>query len=90
MPKVVITHNVADVEKWLSFKAERTESIAAGFGGTDVQDYAAQDGSNAIAITANIDDVEAALKVLADPPPELGSVMEKHGVAPPFNVYVTR
>jgi hypothetical protein len=90
MPKVVVTHNVADVEKWLSFKAERAESIRAGLGGTEVQDYVAQDGSNAVAIGAVIDDLDAALKALAAPPPELGSVMEKHGVVPPLNVYVER
>jgi hypothetical protein len=90
MPKVVITHNVADVEKWLSFKAERAESISAGFGGKDVQDYAAQDGSNTVAIGAEMDDVDAALKTLAAPPPELASVMEKHGVLPPLTVYVAR
>ena len=32
MPKVVVTHNVADVDTWLSFKAERVDAIA-GLGG---------------------------------------------------------
>jgi hypothetical protein len=90
MPKVVMTHNVVDVETWLSFKAERAEAIAGGFGGSDIQDYAAQDGSNAVAITADIDDVESAVKSLAAPPPELAAVMEKHGVVPPLGIYIAR
>ncbi len=32
MPKMVITHRVADLETWLSFKKERVESIAAILG----------------------------------------------------------
>ena len=28
MPKVVVTHGVADVDKWLEFKSERADAIA--------------------------------------------------------------
>ena len=68
MPKVVITHNVADVDKWLSFKSERADAVGL-VGGTNVQDYAPNDGGNVIAITCDMADVDAALAVLASPPP---------------------
>jgi hypothetical protein len=43
MPRIVITHDVQDVERWLRGKAER----AAAFpGGRNVTDLVASDGSN--------------------------------------------
>jgi hypothetical protein len=29
MPRIIITHNVVDVDNWLSFKEERAGSIGA-------------------------------------------------------------
>ena len=89
MPKVVITHSVADVDKWLSFKSERAEAIAM-VGGTNVEEYALHDGGNVIAITCDMEDVDAALAVLASPPPEMAATMEAHGVIPPLTVYAAR
>lgn len=87
MPKMVITHGVADVDKWLTFKAERAEAIA-GLGGSDVVDHVAHDGSNQIAVTANVTDVDGMMAALASPPPEVAAAMEKHGVLPPLVAYV--
>ena len=87
MPKMVITHGVADVDKWLGFKAERAEAIA-GLGGSDVVDHVAHDGSNQIAVSANVTDVDGIMAALASPPPELAAAMEKHGVLPPLVAYV--
>jgi hypothetical protein len=89
MAKMIITHNVVDVDNWLSFKDERAGSIAA-MGGSNVVDHVAQDGSNAVAIAANVDDVDAVLAGLASPPPELNSAMERHGVLPPISVYIEK
>jgi hypothetical protein len=89
MAKVVITHNVADVDTWLKGKAERAQAVGQ-LGGSNVQDHVAADGSNAIAITCDIDDVEAALATIASPPPEMSEVMQKHGVMPPLTAYVER
>jgi len=55
MPKMVITHGVADVETWLSFKSERAGHIAA-MGGLNAVDLVAEDGSNAVAIIADVAD----------------------------------
>jgi hypothetical protein len=89
MAKMVITHGVADVDQWLEFKAERAEAIA-GFGGSDVVDHVAHDGSNQVAVSASVTDVDEIMAALASPPPELAAAMEKHGVLPPLVAYVER
>ena len=87
MPKVVITHAVQDIERWLQGKAERAEAIESGTG-SNVTDYVAQDGSNNIAITADVADLEAMKSMLAAPPPEVVARMEAHGVVQPLTVYI--
>ena len=89
MPKMVITHGVADVNQWLSFKAERAEAISA-MGASQIVDLVAQDGSNAVAISANVDDVAAVIAATSAPSPELGAAMARHGVIPPLMMYVER
>ena len=89
MPRMIITDNVVDVASWLSFKEERAGAIAA-MGGSQVVDHVAEDGSNAVAIAANVDDVAAVLAGLASPPPELHAAMERHGVLPPLTVYIEK
>ena len=86
MPRMVITHAVVDVERWLKGKAERAAAIGAA--GTNVTDYVAADGSNNIAVTADIHDMDAAQALMASPPPELATQMEAHGVIPPFTAYI--
>ena len=88
MPRMVITHSVVDVERWLSGKAERAALI--GEYATNVKDYVAADGSNNIAITADVDDLETAQKMMATPTPEAAAAMERHGVTPPVAAYVER
>ncbi len=87
MPKMVITHNVVDVDKWLQFKSERAAAIG-GMGGSNIVDHVAQDGGASVAITADVADVAAVLAALASPPAELGAAMERHGVLPPLGIYV--
>ena len=89
MPKTVITHGVADVETLLSFKQERGESIAA-IGGRNAVDLPAQDGSNAVAVMADVDDPAAVMAALASPPAEVGAAMQRHGVLPPLTIYVEK
>jgi hypothetical protein len=43
MPKLVMTHAVVDIERWLKGKAERAATIGAF--ATNVTDYAAADGA---------------------------------------------
>ncbi len=89
MAKMVVTHGVADVGNWLKGKAERAEAITA-MGCANVVDYVAQDGSNAIAISAETNDVDGVLAALGSPSPEAAAAMERHGVVPPLTVYIEK
>lgn len=86
MPKAVLTHAVVDVERWLKGKEERAAAI--GTAGTNVTDHVAADGSNNVAVTADIHDMDAVRALVASPPPEIAAQMESHGVIPPVTVYV--
>lgn len=88
MPKIVIAHNVVDVDRWLKYKAERAGQIGAF--ATNVTDHVALDGSKAVTVTMDVQDVAAMQAVLASPPPELGAAMERHGVIPPLAVYIEK
>ena len=87
MPKVVITHAVADIDRWLEGKAERAAGFEAG-SGSNVVDYVAEDGSNNIAVTADVSDADAMKAMLASPPPDIAAGMEAHGVIPPITTYI--
>ena len=51
-------------------------------------DCVASDGSNNIAITADVADVEQLKGMLASPPPEVLEKMQAHGVVQPITAYV--
>ena len=87
MPKVVITHAVHDIDRWLHGKEERAAAIESGTG-SNVTDYVAQDGSKNIAITADVADAAAMKSMLAAPPAEVVAKMEAHGVVQPLTVYI--
>src|SRR5262249_25794038 len=70
MPKVVITHAVQDIDRWLAGKSERAAAIESGTG-SNVTDYVAQDGSKNIAITADVADLEPMKSMATAPPPEV-------------------
>jgi hypothetical protein len=83
MPKVVLTHAVVDVDRWLKGKADRAAAL-----GSNVVDYVAEDGSNNIAITADVDDFAALQAMLTAPPSDVQALMDEHGVVPPIATYV--
>jgi hypothetical protein len=87
MSKVVITHAVQDIDRWLQGKTERAAAIESGTG-SNVTDYVAQDGSKNIAITADVADVDAMKSMLAAPPAEVVARMEAHGVVQPVTMYI--
>ena len=86
MPKVVITHAVEEMDRWLQGHDERAAAIESGTG-SNVMDYVAADGSNNIAITADVADADALKGILASPPPEMLEVMQAHGVVQPITAY---
>ena len=87
MPKITATHAVVDVERWLRGKEERAAAIES-WSGSNVTDFVAEDGSNKIAVTADIADLEAMKASMASPSPEVAATMEKHGVVPPITLYI--
>jgi hypothetical protein len=88
MPKVVIMHKVEDMERWLAGNVERAAVI--GKFGTNVVDHVAADGSNNIAVTADVHDMAGAQAMMASPSPEDAAAMGRHGVIPPLTVYVEK
>jgi len=88
MPKVVVTHDVVDVQRWLEGKAERAAAI--GTVGTNVVDTVAQDGGGKVAVVVDVNDLAGLQAMLASPSAELAALMEKHGVTPPFAVFVEK
>lgn len=87
MPRVVITHGVEDIDRWLQGKAGRAAAIESGTG-SNVTDYVAHDGSNNIAVTADVSDLATLQGMLASPAPDVLAAMEAHGVIHPISAYV--
>jgi hypothetical protein len=85
MPRIVITHAVQDVDRWLGGKAERAAALP---GATNVTDLLALDGSKQAGVAFDVADLEALKKVLSSLPPELAAQAESHGVIAPMTAYV--
>ena len=85
MPRIVITHAVQDVERWLKGKDERAAALP---GATDVTDLVAMDGSNHAAVSFGVEDLDGLKAMLSSVPPEMAAQAESHGVIMPMTVYV--
>lgn len=79
MPRIVITHEVKDVKHWASKGAERVEFI--GPFGTEIVSYISADGSNQVAVSANVHNMEGLIAMSQTP--EAAAAREAHGVIPP-------
>jgi hypothetical protein len=88
MPKLVITHAVVDVERWLKGKAERAAAFSPF--ATNVTDHVAMDGSNNVASTADIHDMAAGQAIMASPSPEQAAAAERHGVIQPVMAHIEK
>jgi hypothetical protein len=86
MPKIVITHSVENIDRWLQGKQER--ATALGTAGSNVTDFVAEDGSLNVAVSAEIHDLDALKSLLSSPTPDVLALMRKHGVVPPFTAYI--
>jgi hypothetical protein len=84
MPRMVVTHEVKDVEHWAS-KGDEWVEVLAPFG-TDVVSYVAADGSNKVAVSANIHDMEGMMAMAQTP--ESAAQMESHGVMQPVVFHI--
>ena len=88
MPMMVITHAVVEIDRWLKGKAERVEIISKY--ATNVTDHVAADGSNNVAITADIHDMAGLQELMASPSPEDTAAQERHGVIQPITAYIEK
>ena len=87
MPKVIVTHAVEDIDRWLQGREARAAEIGTA-GGRNVTEYLAKDGSNNIAVTVDAENLDALESMLASPSPETLALMQSHGVIPPLTAYV--
>lgn len=85
MPKIIITHAIQDVDRWLGGKTERAAAIPSS---TEITDLVALDGSRHAAVTFDVDDLDALKALLSSMPPEIAAQAESHGVIMPMTVYV--
>jgi len=84
MPRIVATHEVEDVKHWASKGDERVEII--GPFATDIVSYVAADGSNKVAVSANVHNMEGLMAMMQTP--EAAAAMEAHGVIQPVVFHV--
>ncbi|MCP3980394.1 MAG: hypothetical protein GY716_13915 [bacterium] len=84
MPRIIFTHPVRDPALWASKHAERVTAFAAW--GSNVVDHLAADGSNNVAISVDVHDLDAMRASLESP--ELAESKEAHGVLEPLAMYV--
>ena len=77
MPRIVITHAIHDVDRWLAGKAERAAAIP---GATNPLDLVAVDGSKHAALTFDVADLDALKAMLSSLPPEVLAKAQSHGV----------
>jgi hypothetical protein len=88
MPKIIVTAAVNDVEAWLEFKADMTAALSAV--ASDGSSYVAMDGSNQVASTWDVpdmDEFQAAQRAFS---PELKAAAERAGMIPPVMIYIKK
>jgi len=88
MPKIVVTAAVKDVEAWLTFKPQLIAHFSAV--ASDGISYVATDGSNRVATTWDVSDMEAFQAAQTAASPEMAAAMEQNGMIPPVTIYVKR
>lgn len=80
MPKIIVTAAVNDVEEWLKFKAEMVPAMSAV--ASDGSSYVAMDGSNQVASTWDVPDLEAFRAAQVSFSPELAAAAKRAGMIP--------
>jgi hypothetical protein len=80
MPQIIVTAAVNDIDEWLKFKAEMVPAMSAV--ASDGASYVAMDGSNQVASTWDVPDMEAFQAAQSSFPPELAAAAERGGMIP--------
>ena len=80
MPQIIVTAAVRDVEEWLTFKAEMVPAMSAV--ASDGASYVAIDGSNQVASTWDVPDMDAFRAAQGSFSTELAAAAERAGMIP--------
>ena len=80
MPRIIVTAAVNDVEEWLKFKAEMVPAMSAV--ASDGSSYVAMDGSNRVASTWDVPDMEAFQAAQSSMSPDLAAAAQRAGMIP--------
>ncbi len=88
MPKIVVTAAVKDVEAWLQFKPQLIAHLSAV--ASDGSSYVTTDGSNRVATTWDVPDLDAFQAAQTAASPEMAAAMERSGMIPPMTIYIKR
>ena len=88
MPKIVVTAVVKDVEAWLKFKPEMIAQMTAV--ASDGTSYVAMDGSNLVATTWDVPDLQAFQATQSAASPEMAAAMERYGMVPPVTIFIEK
>ena len=78
--EIIVTAAVNDVEEWLKFKAEMVPAMSAV--ASDGSSYVAMDGSNQVASTWDVPDMEAFQAAQSSFPGELAAAAQRAGMIP--------
>ena len=80
MAEIIVTAAVNDVEEWLKFKAEMVPAMSAV--ASDGSSYVAMDGSNQVASTWDVPDMEAFQTAQSSFPADLAAAAQRAGMIP--------
>ena len=88
MPQIIVTAAVNDVEEWLRFKAELVPALSeVASGGAS---YVAVDGSNQVASTWDVTDLEAFQAAQGSLPEDVAAAAARAGMIPSTMVVYVR
>jgi hypothetical protein len=88
VPKIIVTAAVKDVDAWLKFKADMTAALSVV--ASDGSSYVAMDGSNQVASTWDVPDLEAFQAAQRAFSPDLAAAAERAGMIPPVMMYIKK
>ena len=88
MAKIVVTAAVKDVEAWLRFKPDLIAQMSAV--ASDGTSYVTTDGSNRVATTWDVPDLQAFQAAQSVASPEMAEAMDRYGMIPPVTIYVEK
>lgn len=84
MTRMIVTHDVKDVEQWLAYRDKAVAAFAPY--ATDIHFFTIPEGSNNVAVALNVHDMEGLMA--ATETPEHNALVEESGVIhPPHAMY---